>query len=200
MLSFYRSGLLALTLVSGAVADTQADTQVEVQVEVQRMSHQTWVSDVSVERLHDESVLTEYFGESVSQEHRDVVFRVGFIPRFGCSPLITLQLGEGALSGVRSDEDPAYFPNDLSVLAVLIDGQSLSFPTLLDNDGDKVLIYLNASLQRRITTRLRIEVGNQMQYLMQNGKQLTFSLLGSRDAIRVANENCRRHDPTQNQG
>jgi len=189
MLSFCRSGLLALTLVSGAIADTQT--------EIQRMSHQTWVSDVSIERLHDESVLTEYYGEAVSDEHTDVVLRVGFIPRFGCSPLITLQLGNGALSGERSEDNPAFFPIDLSILDVLIDGRSLSFPTLLDDDGDKVSIYLNASLQRRITTRLRIEVGSQMEYLMQNGKRLTISLFGSRDAIRVANENCRRHDPTQ---
>jgi len=140
------------------------------------MSHLSWISDVTYERLHDESVLTEYFGESISDEHSDVVFRVGFIPRFGCSPLITLQLGENAISGVRSDEDPEYFPTDLSVLAVLIDGRSLSFPTLLDNDGDTVSVYLNASLQRRITTRLRIEVGTRMQYLMRNGKQLNFSL------------------------
>jgi len=161
------------------------------------MLHQTWISDVTVERLHDESVLTEYYGEAVSDQHTDVILRVGFIPRFGCSPLITLQLGETALSGERSEEDPAFFPNDLSVLAVLIDGQSVSFPTLLDNDGSQVSVYLNASLQRRITTRLRIEVGNRMQFLMRNGKQLSFSLLGSRDAVRIANQNCRRHDPTE---
>lgn len=191
MLSFHRSGLLALMLVSCAMADTQA--------EIQRMSHQTWVSDVSIERLRDESVLTEYFGEAISAEHEDVVLRVGFIPRFGCSPLITMQLGESALSGARSEEDPAFFPIDISVSAVLIDDRSISFPTLLDDDGDEVSVYLNASLQRRITTRLRIEVGSQMQYLMRNGKKLNFSLIGSKEAIRVANENCRRHDPA-NQG
>jgi len=189
MLSFYRSGLLALTLVSGAMADTQA--------EIQRTSFETWVSDVSTEWLHDGSVLTEYFGETVSYEHKDVLLRVGFIPRFGCSPLITMQLGKGALSGVRSEDDPSFFPIDLSIVAVLIDGMSLSFPTLLDDDGDEVSVYLNASLQRRITTRLRIEVGDQMRYLMRNGKQLNFSLIGSKDAIRVANDNCRRHDPTE---
>jgi len=188
-LSFYRSGLLALTLMSGAMADVQAETQ--------RMTHLDWVTDVSVERLHDESVLAEYFGESISVEHSDVVLRVGFIPRFGCSPLITLQLGEDALSGVRSDEDPEYFPTELSVLAALIDGRSLSFPTLLDNDDSAVSVYLNATLQRRITTRLRIEVGTRMQFLMRNGKQLNFSLLGSRDSIRIANQNCRRHDPRE---
>jgi len=188
MVSFCRSGLLALTMASGALA---ADSQAEIQ----RITHESWVSDVSIERLHDESVLTEYYGEVVSNEHSDVVFRVGFIPRFGCSPLITLVLGETALAGARSDEDPALFPNDLSVLAVLIDGQSVSFPTLLDNNGDTVSVYLNASLQRRITTRLRVEVGSKMQYLMKNGKQLNFSLLGSRDAIHNSNQNCRRHDP-----
>jgi len=189
MVSFCRSGLLALTMASGAVADSQA--------EIQRMSHQTWVSDVSIERLHDESVLTEYFGEVISSEHSDVVFRVGFIPRFGCSPLLTLLLGEAALSGARSEVDPELFPDDLSVLAVLIDGQSVAFPTLLDDDGDTVSVYLNASLQRRITTRLRIEVGSKLQYLMRNGKQLSFSLMGSKDAIRIANQNCRRHDPNE---
>jgi len=173
--------------MSGSITGAQAQSQ--------PLTHQNWVSDVSIERLQDESVLTEYFGESNSREHEDVIFRVGFIPRFGCAPLITLKLGEDAISGERSDFDAAFFPNDLSVLAALIDGASLTFPSLLDEDGDSVSLYLNASLQRRITTRLRVELGNRMQFLMRNGKQLSFSLLGSRDAINTANQNCRRHDP-----
>ena len=187
MLSFYRSGLLALTLVSGSVT--------EVQAQIQRIPHQAWVSDVAIERLQDKSVLTEYFGEGASEEHEDIVFRVGFIPRFGCAPLITFKFGEVAIGDNRSDIDPDYFPNNLGDITVAIDGATLSFPTLVDNDDTHISVYMNSSLQRRITARQRIEIGSSMRIEFGNGKRLDFSLLGSRDAISIANQNCRRHDP-----
>jgi len=85
MLSFCRSGLLALTLVSGFM--------VSVEGQVRRIEHRAWASDVAIERLQDNSLLTEYFGETRSSQTADVILRVGFIPRFGCAPLITLKYG-----------------------------------------------------------------------------------------------------------
>jgi len=186
MLSFCRSGLLALTLVSGSIAYAQA--------QIQRISHQSWVSDVSIERLQDKSVLTEYFGEAASSEHDNVHFRVGFIPRFGCAPLITFKFGDQAIVDYRLNSDSDY-PDNLGDLAVSIDGATMSFPTLVDNDNTHVSVYMNTSLQRRITARLRVEIGSRMRVALSNGKLLAFSLQGSRDAISIANQNCRRHDP-----
>ena len=195
MLSFCRSGLLALTLVSGSMADAQARTQ--------RIIHSDWVSDVTSERLRDQSVLTEYFGESVSKEHKDVVFRIGFIPRFGCAPLITVNFGNEALAASATESSnqqgkisPANLPSDLSRIGVWIDGASLAFPTLIDKNDDHTSVYMNADLQRRITARLRVEIGSQMRVELRNGERVHFSLLGSRDAISIANQNCRRHDPS----
>ncbi len=185
MLSFCRSGLFALTLVSGSIADVQA--------QVQRKIHQSWVSDVAIERLQDKSVLTEYFGEGASREHEDIIFRVGFVPRFGCAPLITFKIGAGAIEEVASGA--VEFPSNLGDIDVFIDGSALSFPTLVDNDNSHVSVYLNSNLQRRITARVRIEIGSRMLVRFSNGKQINFSLLGSRDAISIANQNCRRHDP-----
>ncbi len=189
MLSFCRSGLLALTLMSGSIADAQAQP-------VQRISHIDWVSDVSIERLQDKSVLTEYFGEGASNKYKDITFRVGFIPRFGCAPLITFTFAGESVTSVQSNIDASKFPTDLSRLDIEIDGARMAFPALLDDNRDHHSVYMNADLQRRITARLRIEVGNRMSVLLRNGKRLNFSLMGSRDAISIANQNCRRHDPS----
>lgn len=185
MLSFRRSGLLALTLMGGFIANAQAQTQ--------RMSHQAWVSDVSIERLEDKSVLTEYFGEGPSSEHDDVIFRVGFIPRFGCAPLITLKFGDKALSQLKL---PMFNEPDVSSLVVTIDGSPLAFEGLIDKNTDHASVYMNANLQRRLTTRLRVEVGDRMKVKLPDGNTLNFSLLGSRDSISIANQNCRLHDPS----
>lgn len=184
MLSFYRSGLLALTLLSGYMADVQA--QVEVS------THEAWVSDVSIERLQDKSVLTEYFGETVSKQNADVIFRIGFIPRFGCAPLITFKFGKESTSGLL----PETVRNELKALAVSIDGTRLTFPALIDEDGDHYSIYMNANLQRRITAKLKVEIGDDLVVRLRDYKSLGFSLLGSRDSISIANQNCRRHDPS----
>lgn len=202
MLSFCRSGLLGLTLVSGSIVGVQASS-------IQRMTHQEWVSDVSVERLQDKSVLTEYYGESASREHEGILFRVGFVPRFGCAPLITFHFGNQ--SGNQSSEptdspiidakSPANNATlngaDLSSLNVSIDGAALSFPALVDNDLSHMSVYMNTNLERRITTRLRVEIGNQMLVGLSNGNRISFKLNGSRDAISIANQNCRRHSPGQ---
>lgn len=184
MVSFYRSGLLALTLVCVFV------TVVEAQV--QRQEHQAWVSDVSMERLQDQSVLTEYFGESASKESDTVTFRIGFIPRFGCAPLITFKFGKNAPAGLV----PVVQPSEIASLAVNIDGAKLAFPALADENDDHHSIYMNSSLQRRLTTKIRVEVGNSMVVRPGVAGQLSFSLVGSRDAISIANQNCRRHDPS----
>jgi len=187
MLSFYRSGLLALTLMSGFMADVEA--------QVQRSSHQAWVSDVSIERLQDKSVLTEYFGESVSNKNSDVILRVGFIPRFGCAPLITFKFDNSSARSLFSVSNII----GIDSLLVSIDGAILSFPALVDEDGNQHSIYMNASLQRRITARLRVEVGSKVLLRTSNSQSVSFSLLGSRDAISIAHQNCRRHDPALQQ-
>lgn len=186
MVSFCRSGLLALTLVGGLVTEAAGQTQ--------RIQHRFWASDVTRERLQDNSVLTEYFGESSAENPKNAVLRVGFIPRFGCAPLITMKFG---LTDAASDsQTPVRNPADLNMLSVNIDGTALPFPLLLDRDADHVSVYLNANLQRRLTTKLRIEVGNRMYVRTRNGEAIRFSLLGSRDAISIAHQNCRRHDPS----
>jgi len=187
MLSFYRSGLLALTLVSGYIANADAQTQ--------RIAHESWVSDISIERLQDSSVLTEYFGEATSNEYPEVIFRVGFIPRFGCAPLITFKFGRA----VGDDLLGTALQRDAQFLSVSIDGVKLTFPAVIDEDSDFYSIYMNASLQRRITAKLKIEIGNALFLRLANEQPLSFSLLGSRDAISIANQNCRRHDPSQQQ-
>ncbi len=192
MRSFCRSGLLALALVGGGTVGFGPASAV---AEVKRIEHQNWVSHVSRERLADQSMLTEYFGESLATGGKEAALRVGFIPRFGCSPLITFTM---ALPPVASQEsnsntDPV---EPFRQSSLVIDGAVVSFPSLVDNNGDSASVYMNASLQRRLNVKLRIEVGSRLALLLRNGERYTFSLVGSRDAISIASQNCRRHDPT----
>jgi len=184
MSSFCRSGLLALTLVGGFMA-------AEAISQVNRLIHQKWASDVSSERLGDKSMLTEYFGETISNELDDVILRVGFIPRFGCAPLVTINFGMESGSALENERTLS----DLQQISVSVDGASVSFPTLVDENGDHLSVYMNASLQRRLTAKLRIEVGSTLRVAVRNGEKMSFSLSGSRDAISIAHQNCRRHDP-----
>jgi len=160
MLSFCRSGLLALT------------------------------------RLQDNSVLTEYYGETNAVGIAGVHFRVGFIPRFGCAPVLTMTFNVNknpeAASGVLRTRKAS----DLGSLMVWIDDSPLPFPVLVDEEDDNLLVFLNEDLQRRLTAKLRVEVGNLMDVVTRQNERVRFSLLGSRDSISIANQNCRRHDPS----
>lgn len=184
MQSFCRSGLLALTLVSGFTAEAIAQAETK--------EFRDWRSAVSMETLQDNSVLTEYYGQTKSSESDEISFRVGFIPRFGCAPLISFTFNKEASIGLRPDKAPS----EMDSLSVSIDGIVLPFPAVADESGNEYSIYLNASLQRRITSKIRIEVGNDLVVNLTGGRKVSFSLLGSSDSITVANQNCRRHDPT----
>lgn len=184
MHSSFKSGLLALTLVSGisGAAYSQSKTQ----------EFRDWRLSVSMETLADDSVLTEYYGETIANESEDISFRVGFIPRFGCAPLITFRFAKTADAGLLPSPNAA----ELETLSVSIDGIVLPFPVVADETDSHYSAYMNASLQRRITSKIRIEVGNDMVLSLAGDQKINFSLLGSTDSITLANQNCRRHDPT----
>lgn len=187
---FCRSGLLALTLVSGFATDAFAQEKSDAQEKTQEF--RDWRSSVSMEVLPDDSVLTEYYGETLSIENGKVSVRVGFIPRFGCAPLITVKFDKDANSNLIPNEKAS----ELDTLSVSIDGIVLPFPAVADESSNHFFVYMNASLQRRITSKIRLEVGNDMVISLRNGQKINFSLLGSTDSITLANQNCRRHDPT----
>jgi len=171
-----RSGILALAL--GVCLTTKVLAQVE------RIQHKDWFSDLQTDFLADKSVLAEYFGEVQSIDNADVNLRIGFIPRFGCSPLITIQFGYNGID-----------VNDLTRLRVEVDGSPLRFPVLMDKNSDHVAIFMNVNLQRRIAARIKIDSGSRLRVRDRSGKRYGFSLLGSRDALSIAEQACRVHDP-----
>ncbi len=160
-----------------------------------RTQHNAWYSGVLKDRLNDGSVLTEYYGESTAYTHPDVLFRVGFIPRFGCAPLITLKAAiapteaRGRTRKMSDFEDTRVYLDDLPV----------RFPVVIDDDRGKLSVYMNADLQRRITMRLKLDAALKMRVDTRAGEQFEFSLRGSSAALSNAQTHCRKHNPTAQQ-
>ena len=187
MLKLGGSGLLMLTLLLGCVHTTA--------MAMDRTQHSSWFSGALKDRLADGSVLTEYYGESASYTDSGVVFRVGFIPRFGCAPLITLK----ATIAPTDKRDRARNKSDFENTRVFIDGLPVRFPVVIDEDRGKLSVYMNAALQRRITMRLKLDAASKMSVETRAGEQFEFSLLGSAAAMANAQLHCRQHNPTAQQ-
>ncbi len=179
MKPFYRSGLLALTLMSGLVSSV-------VWAETDRLKFESWFTDAYNERLVDSSILSEYYAETISLENNDVFFRIGFVPRFDCAPMFSLLLA------YPSDKRDIV---DYKAITAAIDGTPLKFPVLLDQNEDHLAVYLNTDLQRRMLARIKVDIGNILMVRSATAELNTFSLLGSREAVDNAEKACRRHSP-----
>lgn len=181
------SGLLMLAL--------QLSCACSVAMAMDRTEHNFWFSGALKDRLPDGSVLTEYYGESTAYTHSDVLFRVGFIPRFGCAPLITLKATIAPTESRTRTREISDFKNT----RVYIDELPVRFPVVIDEDRGKLSVYMNADLQRRITMRLKLDVASKMRVETLAGEQFQFSLLGSAAAMANAQTHCRQHNPTSQQ-
>jgi hypothetical protein len=181
------SGLLILTLQLGCACSAVMAMDIT--------QHNFWSSGALKNRLPDGSVLTEYYGESTAYTHPDVVFRVGFIPRFGCAPLITIK----AAIAPTENRDRAREISDFNRTRVFIDELPVRFPVVIDEDRGKLSVYMNADLQRRITMRLKLDAASKMRVETSAGEAFQFSLLGSAAAMSSAQQHCRQHNPIAQQ-
>jgi len=179
-----RSGRLVLTLMGCLAFAVSADDLPDVVID-------DWRGHEQHETLRDGSVLTEYSAGTEALRDGQAYLRVGFIPRFGCSPLVTLV----TTLRVGTEERRARSLDDFAAVDFEIDGPPIDFPILVDDDSSQVTIYYNGNLQRRIALRLHIDVGDQATVTMQNGEELAFSLLGSRESLETVQELCREHTP-----
>ena len=184
MVSYCRSALLALMLAAGLcfVSANAASAQ---------FSSQNWAYARYKNALPDGSVLTEYAGGTQDSLNPDVRFRVGFIPRFGCVPLISL------FSDVviPSDGTGGLLLVNFSVPEFSIDRTPVSFPSLVEGRNDKIVVYYNGDVAHRIKLRLQIDEGDSAALRFSNGQADSFSFLGSRAVLEFAENQCRQHAP-----
>lgn len=126
---------------------------------------------------------------STRAEH-NTIMRFTFFPRFKCSPLIEI-IGKMP-EDITVDERVATLKN-FNQVSLTIDDEPFEYPTLVEENGDDINSYLNASLQRRTTLRLLVELGDFSEVTFGDGAKASFSLIGSRDTIAQAMGRCRNH-------
>ncbi len=184
MVSYCRSALWALMLAAGAgfVSANAASAQ---------FSSQNWAYARYENILPDGSVLTEYAGGTQDALNSDVRFRIGFIPRFGCVPLISL------FSDViiPTDGSAELLLATFSVPGFSIDRTPMSFPALIEGVDRRVVAYYNGDASRRIKLRLQVDEGGNAAFRFSNGHKVSFSLSGSRAVLDFADVQCRQHAP-----
>ncbi len=150
-----------------------------------------WSSNEIRASLPDQSTMIEFAGETLALANRNALLRVGFIPRFGCTPLITIQAGLGWTAQSEQQRSLA----NLGTISFNIDGTPVQFPTLVDDDIDYASVYFNGDLQRRSTLRLQLDAGDLASIKLNDGETLSFSLMGSLKTLASAEKLCRQHKP-----
>jgi len=143
------------------------------------------------ERMGDGSVLTEYAVRTRAFDGVPARLELSFSPRFGCEPMIGFVLDDS----LEPSRDEA------GALEVRIDGVRFDWP---DRDGARPggaddaserSAWLFADRELRRTARLRIDGGDLIALRRVDAAAITFSLLGSRDGVAVAEAACRAHEP-----
>lgn len=179
-----RSGLLFLALVGAFQYEAAADEEAGAVFD-------NWRSHEQHDMLPDGTVLSEYSAGTHAQDGIDASFRLGFIPRFACTPVIAVVAALGNAEGQGEPRSLA----DFESVEFSIDGTPIDFPVLVDDDKPVATIYFNGNLQRRIALRVLVDAGNNMSITTRSGELLSFSLLGSTSSLEAALKSCREHVP-----
>ena len=177
---------LSLPVRGAAQGDGQSDAQSD---ELPGTSHLNWNGRLEQRTLGDSSVLNEYTALTAALDTDDVVFRVGFLPRFDCSPVIGVRFG-GDMASV-----PEAFFDDGDTLAVTIDGEAVEWPLLVDGGGMATTLWFDGESSRRADVRQRLDVGSRAALTLPNAISISFSLLGSRRSTADVESACLTHEP-----
>jgi len=165
------------------------------------VANEDWRGSVRSDSLVDGTVLTEYSGYTEDERALGAELRVGFIPRFACEPIITveIQLGPLKVSARQAEKDTV--SQDTRTFTVIraidhfdtvefsIDRTPTDFPILIDEDGPVASLAYHGTRADRIRLRLRIDVSNRMSVITAAGEEFDFSLLGSRVTCASASGN-----------
>lgn len=192
------SALSLLVLCTAAFADADSDEQ-------ETMTFVRWTGSVHQSSLADGSILSEYVARTESDNARSASLQVTFIPRFGCSPLISVQFSPADLIAEASSSD----------FLLSIDAETMPFPMLIDEEDDQVRLSLNADSHGH--QRIRQILDNSSRATLAwpstdeaassanstsphsarqaNTGAVNFSLLGSRRAVAALESRCRAHVP-----
>ncbi|MCK5924230.1 MAG: hypothetical protein KAG66_25065, partial [Methylococcales bacterium] len=157
-----------------------------------------WQAESRQQTLADGSVLTEYYGFTTAADLDNGRLRIGFVPRFGCSPII----------GVEIEQDPALASKSAAVplpdksilvdgdrLTLVVDREPVEFPLAVDGDKQQTRLWFNGGLEDRKALHSKLDLGNVAELALTSETAVAFSLLGSKSVVDAAQNLCRAHEP-----
>ena len=177
-----RALLAAAAVFATALSAQQSETLPDA-------SHLQWSGALEQRTLGDGSVLSAYTARTVATDAADVAFKIGFVPRFGCSSTIGIRFGNTMASVIEA------FFEDGDSLTLDIDGETFEWPLTVDADGVTTTLWLHDGLERRERVRRLVDAGSRMSLALPNSLSVAFSLLGSRRSVEAVEKACRAHEP-----
>jgi len=155
-----------------------------------------WTTFDQRKTLADNTVLFHYISEvsstnaSAESDSMGPLLRLSFVPRFNCTPIISLVFAQ-------SDFEPNEHKGVLTAfrnLKFAVDGTVISFPTLTERAESNLMAHYDTELRRRQTFRLLLESGSVAELELEElGSSYSYSLSGSKRAISRALSRCRSH-------
>lgn len=195
------AGLGTLMLMSYATAST---TDAEA-----LLTFQNWNGVVQQTILPDKSILTQYVASTRSANTDGAELHVSFMPRFDCTPHISILLPISVVSE----------PTRLDGFVISVDKEAWEFPVLADADGSIVRFSMNAVSADHQELRQKFDFASKATVSWQstaaavhgtveataahsvasvessNDEPAYYSLLGSRAAVKAAEDQCNSHEP-----
>ena len=180
---------------AGSSRDAETDGDRHNVVKVVR-----WSAFHTRKALQDGSSLYSYTAETPALSFASDINDIGhwlrfvFVPRFGCSPLISIvsEIPPGSDNAAIAALMQAY-----SRSSVTVDGTPVSFSPLVERVDDELHTYLDTDVKRRRTFRIMVEIGAAVTadvlHPQVNNNRLSFSLKGSQKALQESISNCKAH-------
>ncbi|MBX2883208.1 MAG: hypothetical protein KTR32_24865 [Granulosicoccus sp.] len=164
---------------------------------IKNSSFHDWSAYTQQHPLSDGSVLSEYVALTYSGSKNSQRLEVAFIPRFECTPVISLIISTFMTAG-------APLPDDITVQ---VDGQTSRFPILVDEETEGYRYTYNASGKDQKIMLGMLDTGDLFKLNFKRASintansdsqlesTITFSLLGSRKSTQAALGHCLDHTP-----
>jgi len=134
--------------------------------------------------------VTITLSDDKSEKVKPPVIRFSFIPRFGCTPIISIVT---KLLSTDTDEVQERMNNLLEGIEFSVDGTTISFPTLVENEAGVFAAHYDTELRRRNTFRILIEVGATARIKLGELGEFNYSLSGSKRTIDRSMTRCESH-------
>ena len=125
-----------------------------------------------------------------SEKLKPPVIRLSFIPRFGCTPIISIVT---KLLSPDTDEVRERMNDLLESIEFSVDGTTVSFPTLVEHDAGVFAAHYDTEQRKRNTFRILIEVGESARIKLGDLGEFNYSLSGSKRTINRSMARCESH-------